>query len=363
MKKTNSKNQKIVSTAIITAALCAGSLGFSLNAFGATSVSAQLTPDFTIVVDGTERTFYSATGNEAHPIVYNGTTYLPIRAIGELMGKNVNWDQSTLTISISGVRNTPDVKGTPDKYPETKKITAQIQDDFKIVVDGVTQKFTDANGDAVYPLLYNGSTYLPLRSIGELMGKTVSWNAKTETITLSGDDSSIVTDADSFNNSSNNNNKNMISLEDAKNEALSHAGVKSNKVNFVKANLDWDNGRQIYEIEFYTNNYEEYDYEIDAYTGEVISYDFDAENYKYTKPNNNNNSNNSSYISEDKAKRIALDAVSGASEKNVVKVEFDYDDGRAEYDVKIVYNYVEHEFEIDAVTGNILSRDSESIYD
>ena len=48
----------------------------------------------------------------------------------------------------------------------------------------------------VYPILYNGSTYLPLRAIGEIMNKEVVWNNSTKTITLSGD--FTVTDADSF---------------------------------------------------------------------------------------------------------------------------------------------------------------------
>ncbi|MCD8391052.1 MAG: copper amine oxidase N-terminal domain-containing protein, partial [Firmicutes bacterium] len=66
------------------------------------SVTADLSPDFTIVVDGVERVFYNADGDEVHPIVYNGTTYLPLRAIGELMGKSVSWEDNTKTVKIAG---------------------------------------------------------------------------------------------------------------------------------------------------------------------------------------------------------------------------------------------------------------------
>ena len=65
-----------------------------------------------------------------------------------------------------------------------QKITADWRPDIKVIVDGQTQTFKDANGNAVYPITYNGSTYLPLRAIGGLMGKDVGWNGATNTVTL-----------------------------------------------------------------------------------------------------------------------------------------------------------------------------------
>ena len=38
-------------------------------------VTAYLSPDLSIVVDGSYRTFYNAVGQEVHPILYGGTTY------------------------------------------------------------------------------------------------------------------------------------------------------------------------------------------------------------------------------------------------------------------------------------------------
>lgn len=58
------------------------------------------------------------------------------------------------------------------------------------------KEFYSVTGQRVYPILYNGSTYLPLRAIGEIMNKDVVWNNSTKTITLDGD--FTVTDADSF---------------------------------------------------------------------------------------------------------------------------------------------------------------------
>ncbi len=345
--------------------LLTGVLVFEAGA--AYAVNAELNPNMTIFVDGVERDFYNVSGQEVHPILYNGTTYLPVRAIGELMGKNVDWNESTRTVTLGGARTTPAVTGTPDTQAVISEVAVQIRDDFTIVVDGVVRTFNDANGARVYPMLYNGSVYLPIRAIGELMGKTVTWDGASSTIWLTG--SGLVTDADSFSPgnvtdpaqtttpSGQTENNGLISVETAKQKALDHAGLNAADVTFIKARLDWDDGRRVYEVEFYTADYKEYDYEIDAVTGAVRSFDFDAE--FYTPPANNTGS----YIGMERAKEIALGKVPGATGANIVKCKFDFDDRRAEYEVEIVYNSMEYDFEIDATTGDILSWDSESIFD
>nr|WP_314982376.1 PepSY domain-containing protein [uncultured Stomatobaculum sp.] len=45
---------------------------------------------------------------------------------------------------------------------------------------------------------------------------------------------------------------------------------------YSKAKLDDDDGRGVYEIEFYVGN-TEYDYKIDAYSGGIIEYDIDRD--------------------------------------------------------------------------------------
>lgn len=60
----------------------------------------------------------------------------------------------------------------------TREIPATFRN-IKIVVDG---KEISANAE---PFIYNGTTYLPIRAVGEAVGKEVSWDAQTNTITLS----------------------------------------------------------------------------------------------------------------------------------------------------------------------------------
>lgn len=65
-----------------------------------------------------------------------------------------------------------------------QKITATLKPDITVIIDGETQTFKDANGDIVYPIIYEGTTYLPIRAIGNIMEKEVGWNESEQTITL-----------------------------------------------------------------------------------------------------------------------------------------------------------------------------------
>ena len=75
--------------------LAAGTLTTAAGAV-TTSAAAQLSPNVSFVVDGTSRTFYNASGEEVHPILCDGVTYLPLRAVGELMDKNETNNSATV---------------------------------------------------------------------------------------------------------------------------------------------------------------------------------------------------------------------------------------------------------------------------
>lgn len=261
----------------------------------ATNVTAQLNPGYTIIVDGVQQNFYNSSGSPVYPLVYNGTTYLPLRAIGELMNKNVNWDEANLTVSLAGTRTAAPTLGrlAPAKQ---QYVNAQLRPDFTIMLDGVRRSFTNSDGTYVYPLLYNGSVYLPLRAIGELMGKNVDWNGYTSTITLSGGGNTIsggstVTDADSFGTSTQpgnpsvpgtsnpDNQPQVMSNDEARAAALRQVpGATEN--NIVKLKLEYDDGRWQYEVEIYYN-FTEYEMKLDAYSGALLDMDVERDDYLY----------------------------------------------------------------------------------
>lgn len=59
--------------------------------------------DIKLVVDGVPITPRNASGNLVEPFTVNGTTYLPVRAIGEALGKDVKWDGETKTVYVGEI--------------------------------------------------------------------------------------------------------------------------------------------------------------------------------------------------------------------------------------------------------------------
>ena len=148
-----------------------------------------------------------------------------------------------------------------------------------------------------------------------------------------------------------------VTEEQARETALSHAGLTADQVTFVRSELDRDDGRLMYDVEFYTSDYKEYDYEIDAATGEILSYDYDAEGYS-----NQPNATPGTAITAEQARAIALAEVPGAAESDIYEFETDRDDGRLEYEGKIIYNNTEYEFTIDGYSGAIREWDAEPFH-
>lgn len=139
----------------------------------------------------------------------------------------------------------------------------------------------------------------------------------------------------------------IISEDEAKQIAIQHAGIT--QAAFKKVKCDKDDGKIVYEIEFYAAN-NEYEYEIDGYSGKILDYDVDTYN---TGISDNNIKN---IISESEAKKIALQHA-GVSQATFTEVKCDRDDGTIVYEIEFYTGNNEYEYEIDGYSGKILSFD------
>lgn len=173
-----------------------------------------------------------------------------------------------------------------------ENIKAQIRPDFVIEIDGVEREFKNVDGERVYPILHNGTTYLPIRAIGELMEKDVYWYEKDKRIELKDKkDKTTVTDADVIitqdgKDKPKDKNKDSekekpdkvgyISEESAKKIALDKAELKEDDVSFIKVELDLDDGIWRYEVEF-KKGIKEYSAEIKADDGEILDWETDID--------------------------------------------------------------------------------------
>ena len=186
------------------------------------------------------------------------------------------------------------------------EIKAELRRDFTIRVDGEKQTFRNADGDKVYPILFEGTTYLPVRATGELMGKTVYWDEGKKEIDLRTEETgktTTVTDADVIYDSTDNGKdkpakpikedkpdkpgksektdkvsapENLITKEKAEEIALNKAGLTKDEATRIRTELDFDNGIWKYEVEI-KDGRTEYDADIDAETGKVLKWEVDLD--------------------------------------------------------------------------------------
>lgn len=110
-----------------------------------------------LIIDGNNVT------KSASPIVKNRRTLVPLRFIGEALGKEVLWNNDEKSVTVSD-----------------ENTSFKLYIDSKIIdnSDG-TLKFTD-----VAPCIVNRKTYLPLRAIAELMNIGVGYDKASSTVTI-----------------------------------------------------------------------------------------------------------------------------------------------------------------------------------
>ena len=166
-----------------------------------------------------------------------------------------------------------------------------------------------------------------------------------------------------------------ISETEAHNIALEDAGLNQNDVSFTKTNLDRDDGRSQYDIEFIASaDNTKYDYEIDAESGAILSVDRETGRNGNTTSNSSQQNNTTQQqqntttgpqaageITADEAKSIALQHA-GLAEADVLyaNVEYDRDNGHNEWSVDFATQDTEYDYEINAADGSILKSEKEA---
>lgn len=144
--------------------------------------------------------------------------------------------------------------------------------------------------------------------------------------------------------------------EAAKNAAFTHAGVSAADASVTKCELDWEDGRQVYEIEFWVNGVE-YDYEIDASTGAVLK---SGQDWGGRHHSGGASQQTGSFIGDEAAKNAALaHAGVSAADAGYIRCELDEDDGRWLYEIEFQVGTVEYEYEIDASSGAVIKAEQD----
>lgn len=99
---------------------------------------------------------------EQRPVIVDGTTMVPLRAIFEALGARIEWDTQTSTVTAR---------------KEFKQVTLTI---------GKTQAFVDSTEKTLDQpaMLMGGSTMVPLRFVSTAFGAEVGWDGATRTVSI-----------------------------------------------------------------------------------------------------------------------------------------------------------------------------------
>lgn len=120
-----------------------------------------------VVVDGNAVEF-----TDQAPVIIDGRTLVPIRAVMEALGKDVGWDGETGMVTVS------------DKYI-TVKLAVGSDIMKNSVTDPVTGEVFEYETELdVAPAIINDRTCLPIRAVVEAFGIAVTWDEATRSVLI-----------------------------------------------------------------------------------------------------------------------------------------------------------------------------------
>ncbi len=175
---------------VLVFALISSVLALGAGAAELSSKKADVNSGIKITIDGTEFVPCDANGDAVDVFLYNGTTYLPVRAVSSLFSTGIMWDDANKVVYLGLHDNKPlpvsvyqpKQAGSPYSFAS---VSLNIYTGVGIYFNDELFNPTDANGEPVEPFLYNGTTYLPVRAISSLFGAEIDWDGANKTVLLS----------------------------------------------------------------------------------------------------------------------------------------------------------------------------------
>jgi len=89
-----------ISIGLVLVLVFAVGFGTAIATTGDSQITATLSRTITVAFNGEAQEFRDVNNNQVFPIVYQGTTYLPVRAVADLFGVPVDWDNATRTVLL-----------------------------------------------------------------------------------------------------------------------------------------------------------------------------------------------------------------------------------------------------------------------
>jgi hypothetical protein len=99
---------------------------------------------------------------DAAAFAENGRTLVPVRYLGAALGATTNWDAATKTVTLTA-GNT---------------VVTLVIGQNSITINGQATPIDSA------PLIRDGRTYIPVRSVAEAFGCAIGWDQATQTVSI-----------------------------------------------------------------------------------------------------------------------------------------------------------------------------------
>lgn len=93
------KQWKSFMMGVLTTLLLVGAVGTAAATVGTVPANLEYS-NITVTLDGAPVKLVDVNGNPVEPFIIDGTTYLPIRAISNAFGLEVDWDGATQTVIL-----------------------------------------------------------------------------------------------------------------------------------------------------------------------------------------------------------------------------------------------------------------------